>query len=115
KSSILQSVFKKCATDGTPQPIDNICLLLPDRIFVDTNTQVGGRILQHYNGELASTISNNNRGYNAPNNSPLSSELPKLLLNHTNLYEQLGSLLKLLDYFGFPQSRIQGPQEVTFQ
>src|SRR5256885_16010726 len=68
KSSILQSVFKKCATDGTPQPIDNICLLLPDRIFVDTNTQVGGRILQHYNGELASTISNNNRGYNAPNN-----------------------------------------------
>ena len=115
KSSILQSIFKKCLTDNTPQNMNNVCLLLPDRIYVDTNTQVGGRILTHYNQELANTISGNNRGYNAPSNGPLGSELPKLLLNHTDLYEQLGSLLNLLDYFGFPRSRIQGPQEVTFE
>jgi hypothetical protein len=95
--------------------MNNVCLRLPDRIYVDTNTQVGGRILTHYNQELANTISGNNRGYNAPSNSPSSSELPKLLLNHTDLYKHLGSLLTLLDYFGFPRSRIQGPQELTFE
>src|SRR6266568_1695324 len=87
KSSILQCIFKRCATNGTPQNIDNVCFLLPDRIYVDTNTQVGGRTLDTYNSDLANTISNNNRPYNAPNNGPASSELPKLLLNHTDLQE----------------------------
>src|SRR5438309_8554488 len=115
KSSILQCIFKKGVTDNTAQYTDNVCLLLPDRIFVDTDTQVGGRTLIPYNQQLADSISGNNRGYNAPNNIPMSSELPKLLLNHTDLHGQLGELLKLLDYFGFPQSRIQGPQAITFQ
>ena len=115
KSSILQCIFKRCFTNNSPQNIDNVCFLLPDRIYVDTNTQVGGRTLAQYNQDLANTIGGNNRGYNAPNNGPFSSELPKLLLNHTDFEEQLGRLRRLLIYFGFPQSRIQGPQEVTFQ
>jgi len=113
KSSVLQCVFKKCES-GQPYNLDNVCLLLPDRIYVDVNTQVGGRLLSAYNQELASTISGNNRGYNAPNTGPTSSELPKLLLNHTDLYDQLGKILLLLEYFGFPRSRIRREQEVTF-
>jgi len=113
KSSILQCVFKKCAS-GEPYNLDNVCLLLPDRIYVDVNTQVGGQLLSAYNQGLANTISENNRGYNTPGNGPPSSELPKLLLNHTDLYEQLGRILILLEYFGFPRSRIRRAQEVTF-
>jgi energy-coupling factor transporter ATP-binding protein EcfA2 len=115
KSSILQCIFKRCASHSTPQNIDNVCFLLPDRIYVDTNTQVGGQTLTSYNQELANTIGVNNRVYNVPNNGPFSSNLPKLLLNHTDFWEQLGRLRPLLNYFGFPQSRIQGPQEVTFE
>lgn len=113
KSSVLQCIFKKCVS-GEPYNLDNVCLLLPDRIYVDVNTQVGGRTLLNYNSELAGTISSNNRGYSVPNNTPMSHELPKLLLNHTDLYEQLGRLLVFLEYFGFPQSRIRRAQEVTF-
>lgn len=114
KSSILQCIFKRCVTYSNPQNKENVCLLLPDRIYVDVNTQVGGRLLTTYNDELANTISGNNRGYNAPNNGPSSSELPKLLINHTDLLDQLGRLLGYLGYFGFPQSRIRRAQEVTF-
>src|SRR5258708_9403614 len=114
KSSILQCIFKRCASHSAPYNVDNVCFLLPDRIYLDTNTQVGVRTLVIFNQELANTISVNNKGYNVANNGPFSSELPKLLLNHTDLHEQLGRLLTLLDYFGFPRSRIQGPQEVTF-
>src|SRR5216683_1932682 len=68
-----------------------------------------------YNQELANTIGGNNRAYNTPTNGPISNELPKLLLNHTSLYDQLGRLLDFLEYFGFPQSRIQRAQEVMFE
>lgn len=113
KSSILQCIFKKCSS-GDPYNLENVCILLPERIYVDDNTQVGGRTLVNYNSELANTISGNNRGYNTPANGPVSSELPKLLLNHTDLYEQLGRLLGFLEYFGFPQSRVRRAQEVHF-
>lgn len=113
KSSILQCIFKKC-TSGEPYNFDNACFLLPDRIYVDVNTQVGGRMLDTYNQELANTIGGNNKPYNAPGNGPVSSELPKLLLNHTDLQEQLGRLDVFLEYFGFPQPRIRRAQEVQF-
>src|SRR2546423_10275853 len=71
KSSILQCIFKRAASHSVPYNIDNVCFLLPDRIYVDTNTQVGGRMLLNYNQELAGSISANNRAYNAPNNGPL--------------------------------------------
>jgi ABC-type Mn2+/Zn2+ transport system ATPase subunit len=44
KSSILQCIFKKCSS-GDPYNLENVCFLLPDRIYVDVNTQVGGRTL----------------------------------------------------------------------
>jgi len=113
KSSILQCVFKKCAS-GDPYSLENVCLLLPDRIYVDVNTQVGIRKLVDYNVDFVNSMGDHNRGYQAPNNNPLSSELPKLLLNHTDLQEQLNRLLVLLEYFGFPRSRIRQAQEVTF-
>ncbi len=113
KSSILQCIFKKCAS-GDPYNLDNVCFLLPDRIYVDINTQVGRQTLDAYNSELANTIASNNRPYNAPGNGPASSELPKLLLNHTDLQEQLGRLDVFLEYFGFPQPRIRRAQEVHF-
>ncbi len=115
KSSFLQCIFKKCVSSGIPVNADNVCFLLPDRIYVDVNTQVGGRWLSIYNQELANTIGGNNRAYNTPTNGPISNELPKLLLNHTSLYDQLGRLLDFLEYFGFPQSRIQRAQEVMFE
>src|SRR5258708_38232890 len=93
KSSILQCIFKRCASHSAPYNVDNVCFLLPDRIYVDTNNQVGVRTLVIFNQELANTISVNNKGYNVPNNGPFSSELPKLLLNHTDLPERIGRLL----------------------
>src|SRR5438876_857351 len=84
------------------------------RIYVDVNTQVGSRKLVDYNVDFVNSMGANNRAYQAPNINPLSSELPKLLLNHTDLQVQLGRLLVLLEYFGFPRSRIRQAQEVTF-
>jgi GTPase SAR1 family protein len=74
KSTLLQWLFKGCVDNGQPVPLDQVCLLLPDRMYVDTNTMTG-RTLDAYNRDLATSISSgNNRGYANPNS-------PHILVN----------------------------------
>lgn len=113
KSSLLQLLFKRCATHGQPVSISNVCLILPDRMHVDVNTNTG-RTLDNYNGELANTIGGNNRNYHAPTLNPMSSELPKLLLHHTSFLKQTAKLLEYFEYFNLPQFDLRGTQEVIF-
>ncbi len=45
----------------------------------------------------------------------MSSELPKLLLNHWNFYQQLGRLNSYFRHFGLPEFALDGPQEIKFE
>jgi predicted ATP-dependent endonuclease of OLD family len=113
KSSLLQLLFKRC-TSNTPVPFNQVCLILPDRMYVDVNTNTGRR-LEDYNIDLANSISGNNRSYHAPNIPPMSSDLPKLLLHHTSFLKQANKLLDYFEYFNLPQFDLRGTQEVIFE
>jgi AAA domain, putative AbiEii toxin, Type IV TA system len=113
KTSILQAIFKKYYPLNNPQARAEMCLILPERIFVDTTIQPGNRNLEQYNNELAGTIGNNNRSYQLYQ-GPSSNELPRLLLNHTDLYAQIGKLNDLMEYLGLNQFRIQNTMDITF-
>jgi len=115
KSSLLQLLFKQCANASTPFPLNQVCLILPDRMYVDVNMQMGARMLADYNRDLAGSISNNNRSYQQPNTNPSSSELPKLLLHHTDFLDQAEKLREYFKYFGLPSFNIRGAQEVIFK
>src|SRR6266446_2922506 len=117
KTSILQALYRKFWNRANAKGKHESCLILPERIFVDTNTQAGNRTLEIYNQELTNTIGGNNanRSYHAPNFGPMSSDLPKLLLNHWNFYQQLGRLNSYFRHFGLPEFTLDGPQEVKFE
>jgi len=114
KSSLLQLLFKRCAGNTYPVPLTQVCLILPDRMYVDVNTNTG-RTLENYNVELANSISGNNRSYQTPNLPPMSSELPKLLLHHTSFLKQANKLLDYFEYFNLPPFDLRGTQEVIFE
>ena len=117
KTSILQALFRKFWNQVNAKNKHEICIILPERIFVDTTTQSGTKTLEIYNNELTGSIGSggNNRSYHAPNYGPMSSELPKLLLNHWNFYEQLGRLNTYFRYFDLPEFALDGPQEIKFE
>ena len=116
KSSILQAIFKKFFNRVNSRGKFDACLILPERIFIETTTQTGSRTLEGYNLDLQSTISGNaNRSYNATNIGPQSSELPKLLLNHWNFVQQYHRINSYLQHFGLPQFILDGPQEIKFE
>src|SRR6266496_1393744 len=114
KSSVLQLLFKRCTGNIYPVPLEQVCLILPDRMYVDVNTNTG-RTLENYNVDLANSISGNNRSYHAPNLPPMSSELPKLLLHHTSFLKQTNKLLDYFEYFNLPPFDLRGTQEVIFE
>jgi hypothetical protein len=78
--------------------------------------QTGVRTLEMYNNDLTSTFggNNTNKSY-AGLQGPQSSELPKLLLNYWNFYQQLGRLNIYFRYFGLPEFTLDGPQEIKFE
>jgi AAA domain, putative AbiEii toxin, Type IV TA system len=116
KSSILQAIFKKFFNRANSRGKFDTCLILPERIFIETTTQTGSRTLEGYNLDLQSTVSGNaNRSYNATNIGPQSSELPKLLLNHWNFVQQYHRINSYLQHFGLPQFILDGPQEIKFE
>src|SRR5712691_3169113 len=116
KTSILQILFKKYWNERDAKNKQTTCFILPEQIFVHTNTETGGRTLEQYNQELAGTIGNGNtnKSYVAPQ-GPASSELPKFLLNHWNFYQQLGRLNTFFRYFELPEFTLDGPQEIKFE
>ncbi len=113
KSSLLQLLFKRCTGRSYPVPLNQVCLILPDRMYVEVSTNTG-RTFENYNRELANSIDVNNRSYQAPN-TPASNELPKLLLHHTSFLKQTAKLLDYFEYFNLPPFDLRGMQEVIFE
>src|SRR5260370_12793057 len=113
KSSLLQLLFKRSTGHSIVIPIDHVCLILPDRMYVDLDTK-SNRTLEAYNVDLANIISGTNRSYQQHTN-PLGSELPKLLLHHTSFLKQTAKLLDYFEYFGLPAFDLVGAQEVVFE
>ena len=117
KTSILQALFRKFWNQINAKSKYETCLILPERIFVDTNTQTGVRTLEHYNADLTSTIgpNNANKSYHTSNIGPQSSELPKLLLNHWNFQKQLVRFNSYFRHFDLPEFTLDGPQDIKFE
>lgn len=115
KSSLLQLLFKRCGRGDFPYNLEQVCFILPDRMYVDITTETRGRTLINYNNELSNSIGGNNRSYQNPGTNPISSELPKLLLSHTDFLDQAGKLRDYFRYFGLPSFEIRGAQEVIFK
>ncbi len=113
KTSILQAIFRTRVPYDASQNTSETCLILPERIFVDTTTQTGTTTLEYYNQQLAATMQSSSKSYQGLT-GPLSNELPKLLLNHSNFIAQVYKLNEFLEYFGLPNLVLRGAQQVTF-
>lgn len=116
KSTILQALFRRFYNQFNFKDKHGVCLILPERMYVHTSTETGGRTFEAYNTELLGSLSNaeQNRSYVSPQN-PVSSELPKLLLTHWDFLKQLAKLNEYLRYFNLPEYILSGPQEIRFE
>src|ERR1700688_3034848 len=74
-------------------------------------TQPRGRTLEKYNAELAKVIGGKNERDHGPN----SSDLLKLLLNHTDPTAQIQKLNGYLEYLGLPKFEIPEKRDTAIQ
>lgn len=115
KTSILQAIFKKLWNSLNSNNKYETCLILPERIFVHTSTETGGDTFENYNSQLAQTIGNGSANRSYVNlQSPPSSNLPKLLLNHWNFVEQYHRMNTFFRHFNLPEYNLEGAQEIKF-
>jgi len=114
KSAILQLLFSKLVLHTQEVGPDKICLLLPERIFVDVSTETAGRTLRSHNSEFAEKIKPHPLQYHKYS-SPSKSELPKLLLSHTDFINQVNTLTNYLSRFGFHPMVLRQKQEISFK
>lgn len=114
KSSILHYVFKLLVLDLMEYGPDSVCLILPERIFVDPTSETGGRTLENHNRELATLARKIPITYNNYN-SPPRSELSKLLLTHSDWYSQIGKLRNFLRLLNLPEYIIGPGQNISFE
>src|SRR5260370_21431078 len=67
KSSLLQLLFKRSTGHSIRIPLDHVCLILPDSMYVDLDTK-SNRTLEAYNVDLANILSGTTRSYQQPTN-----------------------------------------------
>jgi hypothetical protein len=113
KSAILQLAFNQLFTEE-PFGSGRIALLLPERTYVQTSTETGGRTLEAYNQELRDQLAGAILGYDGPK-GPSANELPRLLLNHSDLLPQFERLNRYLVRLGLPNISLKGSQQVHFE
>ncbi len=115
KTSLLNAIFKQFYQDYAEGGKSKICLLLPERIYVDASAQPQGFSIEQYNQQLSNAISGSNKNYHTWDNSLPVSMLPKMLLNHTDFLEQVRKLNAFLEYLGFSKVKLQGNQDMIFE
>jgi hypothetical protein len=112
KSTLLQFVFRALAADPEFGQ-QRICLILPDRSYVDVSTETAGRTLDAWNGDLRAHLQGQPLTFHAEA-GPRRAELTKLLL-HGDFLAQMARINDLLPQFGLPPIRLAGPQQVQFE
>ena len=114
KSAILQLIFSKLVRDVHEIGPEKVCIILPERIFVEISTETGNKQLQNHNTDLAGTIATSVLTYQNWN-SPPQNELLRLLLTHSNFVKQVGELNKYLERVGLPEAVIGKAQNISFE
>src|SRR6266511_4025679 len=89
KSALLQWIFR-ALIDDSEFGGERICLILPDRSYVDPTTETGGRTLAQWNMELLQQLGGTPLQHTT-GQGPIRSELAKLLL-HGSLIPQMRKL-----------------------
>lgn len=114
KSAILQLVFKRLMEDSSFGS-SSVCLIPPERIFIDLTTEAGGRTLDQHNQEFYNSISGTTMLPYAGIVNPSKSELPKLLLGHSDFINQIDFLKIYLNRLEIPNVVLRRSQEITFE
>jgi len=114
KSALLQLAFINLFDNGE-YGAGRICLLLPERMYVLSSTETGGRSLEQFNTELRTAIGNTLIPYEDYSFGPSRRELPRLLLNHTDYQKQLQILTDYLGKLGMSNLVLRGSQLAHFE
>lgn len=114
KSAIIQYVFQNLVREVTEYGAGKVCLILPERIFVDSTYETSGRKLEEHNDQLAMILVSSPLSYNTYA-SPPRSELAKLLLTHDDLIKQNNKLNEFLQKLELPELIIGPGQNITFE
>lgn len=114
KSALLQLAFVNLF-DSPDFGAGKICLLLPERIYVLSSAETGGRNLEQFNNDLRQQIGNSIIPYENYSQGPQKSELPRLLLNHTNYPKQLTKLSSYLERLNLSDIVLRSSQLVHFE
>jgi hypothetical protein len=113
KSALLQLVFRSLHDDTSQFGPARICLIPPDRQYIDTSTETGGRTLATWNSEMLAQMREQPLPF-AGAIGPSRSELMKLLL-HSNLIEQVQKMNGLLPRFGLATLDVGGGGAALFR
>jgi hypothetical protein len=112
KSSILQLLFVRAYEAGDYGP-DAVVLIRADRAHVAATTETGGRSLRTYNSELRDLIAGQPQPYEA-RRGPDATELPRLLVNHTNFRRQADQVDYYMSRLGLPDLILRDNQQAYF-
>jgi len=114
KTAILQLAFRKIISEVPEVGANDICMILPERIFVEPSTETGGRTLINHNNDLVNKIRGAPLNYRTLEPPP-QNELLRLLLTHNDFINQTTELKKILSRIDLPEITIGPAQTVTFE
>lgn len=101
KSSVIQLLFSKLVKDVSEVGAKEVCLLLPERIFVHSSMETGGTDLAAFNINLAKKMVGHPLEYGSLQYN--SNELLRLLVSNTEFRALLDQADGSLESFGFPK------------
>jgi len=99
KSTILQLIFKTMVRDISEIGPGRVCILLPERIFIDASLETRGETIDNYNQNLANAMASNPLAYH--NLGHASEQIFKLLFSNYDQRAQWEHSDPLLRQLGF--------------
>lgn len=112
KSAVLQLTFKTLM-QAPGFGANSLAILFPERNYVQSSAETGGRQLEAYNNDVFGRIQGTVLTYEAAQLN--TSELPRLLLNHSDYLKQVARLNSYLVRLGFSELALKGSQLVHFE
>jgi predicted ATP-dependent endonuclease of OLD family len=114
KSSILQYIFKDLfVRNVAPFDQSSNVIIFTERIHVLPDTQPSTESLAYYNNAVYQQI--NTAILNHDDSKLASNRLPRLLLNHSSLLDQVSELNKMLERLQLPTFKLSGSQNIVFE
>ena len=112
KSSILQFIFSKLVLSVAEFGAQKVCLILPERQFIERHAESRDHSITEYNKNLANTINAHPLSYETMPGERI--HQAKLLLHQKNYLKNLQALNILLKKLDFPDLDIGEKQNMNF-